>query len=66
MGLRRSACPTTWFPEVRLRRGPLQRSWGLTCVDMFTPDTGTMKLELMFFQLSAEEAEMIASELRPG
>ncbi len=33
-------------------------------MDVFTPATGTMKPELTFFQLSAEEAERIASELR--
>ncbi len=33
-------------------------------MDVFTPATGTMKPELTFCQLSAEEAERIASELR--
>lgn len=56
--------PYNLVSEVRLRHGPLQRSWGLACVDVFTPATGAMKPELTFFQLSAEEAERIASELR--
>lgn len=56
--------PYNLVSEVRLRHGPLQRSWGLACVDVFTPATGTMKPELTFFQLSADDAERIASELR--
>ncbi len=56
--------PYNLVSEVKLRHGPLQRSWGLACVDVFTPATGTTKPELTFFQLSAEEAERIASELR--
>ncbi|RLG83240.1 MAG: hypothetical protein DRO18_08070 [Thermoprotei archaeon] len=50
--------------EVRLRHGPLQRSWGLACIDVYTPATGSKKPELAFFQLSNDEAEKIASELR--
>ncbi len=56
--------PYNLVSEVRLRHGPLQRSWGLACVDVFTPATGTMKPELTFFQLSSDEAERVASELR--
>jgi len=56
--------PYNLVSEVRLRHGPLQRSWGLACVDVFTPATGAMKPELTFFQLSADDAEKIASELR--
>ena len=56
--------PYNLVSEVRLRHGPLQRSWGLACVDVFTPATGTMKPELTFFQLGGAEAERIASELR--
>jgi len=56
--------PYNLVSEVRLRHGPLQRAWGLACVDVFTPATGTMKPELTFFQLSVDDAERIASELR--
>ena len=56
--------PYNLVSEVRLRHGPLQRSLGLACVDVYTPATGTVKPELTFFQLSSDEAEKIASELR--
>ena len=56
--------PYNLVSEVRLRQGPLQRSWGLACVDVFTPATGVQRPELTFFQLDANEASRVASELR--
>lgn len=56
--------PYNLVSEVRLRQGPLQRLYGLACVDVFTPATGVQKPELTFFQLNADEASQVASELR--
>ncbi|RLG86468.1 MAG: hypothetical protein DRO39_03120 [Thermoprotei archaeon] len=56
--------PYNLVSEVRLRHGPLQRSLGLACVDIYTPATGAVRPELTFFQLDSDEAEKVASELR--
>ncbi len=56
--------PYNLVSEVRLRQGPLQRSYGLACVDVFTPATGVQRPELTFFQLDASKASQVASELR--
>jgi len=62
--VKKKRVPYNLVSEVRVRQGPLQRSLGLACVDVYTPATGVTRPELTFFQLGAAEAEEIASELR--
>ncbi len=46
--------PYNLVSEVRLRQGPLQRRLRLVNIDVFTPATGAMKLELTLFQLDQD------------
>ncbi len=62
--VKKKRVPYNLVSEVRVRQGPLQRSLGLACVDVYTPAMGVTKPELTFFQVSSEEAERVAEDLR--
>jgi len=56
--------PYSLVSEVRVRQGPLQRSLKLANVDIYTPAQGTLRPELTFFQIDANLASEIASNVR--
>lgn len=56
--------PYNLVSEVRVRQGPLQRSLKLANVDVYTPAQGTLRPELTFFQIDANLASEIASNVR--
>jgi len=56
--------PYNLVSEARFRQGPLQRRLGLACIDVFTPATGTVRPELVYFQLDSGKANEVLSHLR--